>query len=89
MSALSKAFPHAVKEIRLHFSPTGSGSAGIRKFVQEYYPVMKQHNPNVPILLREATSTPARMFIRLERSVDLNAFEVPAIKKKFSEMLSQ
>lgn len=28
------------------------------------YPVIKQHNPDLPVLIREASGTPARVFAR-------------------------
>lgn len=72
-SVLSKAFPSAVKEIRLHLSPVGAGSAGARyvtranhrKFLQNNYQLIKKNNPNLPFLVREAKDTPARLFLRL------------------------
>ncbi|WFD01850.1 hypothetical protein MOBT1_000530 [Malassezia obtusa] len=68
-SVLSKAFPSIVKEIRLHISPTN-------------YKTIKQNNPNVPFLIREAQNTPARLFMRL------GTLEPPAIEKKIAEWLS-
>lgn len=35
-----------------------------RQFIQSSYPVMKKHNPDLPILIREASGTPARAFAR-------------------------
>ena len=31
------------------------------------YPVIKQHNPDLPVLIREASGTPARVFARFGR----------------------
>ncbi|WFC94470.1 hypothetical protein MBRA1_001100 [Malassezia brasiliensis] len=91
-SVLSKAFPSAVKEIRLHLSPVGSGSAGARKFLQNNYQLIKKNNPNLPFLVREAKDTPARLFLRLERgaerSAEIDSLEPNAIEKKIKEFLS-
>lgn len=34
------------------------------QFVLSKYAVIKQHNPDLPVLIREATGTPARVFAR-------------------------
>jgi hypothetical protein len=39
-----------------------------RQFVLSTYPTMKQHNPDLPILIREAQGTPARAFARFGSS---------------------
>ena len=35
-----------------------------RQFIVSKYPVIKKHNPDLPVLIREATGTPARVFAR-------------------------
>jgi hypothetical protein len=35
-----------------------------RQFIVANYPVIKQHNPDLPVLIREARDTPARVFAR-------------------------
>lgn len=35
-----------------------------RQFVVSTYPTLKEHNPDLPILIREAQGTPARAFAR-------------------------
>lgn len=39
-----------------------------RQFIFAHYPVIKQHNPDLPVLIREATGTPARAFARFGAS---------------------
>lgn len=34
------------------------------QFVVSQYPLIKKHNPDLPVLIREATGTPARVFAR-------------------------
>lgn len=35
-----------------------------RQFIFAHYPAIKQYNPDLPVLIREATGTPARAFAR-------------------------
>lgn len=35
-----------------------------RQFITSHYPTLKQHNPDLPILIRQAKGTPARVFAR-------------------------
>lgn len=38
------------------------------QFIVSKYPSIKQHNPDLPVLIREATGTPARVFARFGAS---------------------
>jgi hypothetical protein len=72
------AFSKTLKELRLFGCPTGTGSAAFRyvgaraaaaltrrrSFVQRAYPSLKRHNPQTPIMVREATGAPAQVFAR-------------------------
>ena len=40
----------------------------LRQFIATTYPVLKQHNPDLPILIRQAKGTPARVFARFGTS---------------------
>ncbi|KAG9220020.1 hypothetical protein CCMSSC00406_0006933 [Pleurotus cornucopiae] len=62
--SFSKAFSPALRELRILCSQSGQASAGTRQFIISKYPVIKQHNPDLPVLIREATGTPARVFAR-------------------------
>ncbi|PFH47575.1 hypothetical protein AMATHDRAFT_151785 [Amanita thiersii Skay4041] len=68
--SFARVFSPALREIRILCSQTGPASAGTRQFIQTQYPVIKQHNPDLPVLIREATGTPARAFARFERGVE-------------------
>lgn len=35
-----------------------------RQFILSAYPVIKKHNPDLPVMIREAQGTPARVFAR-------------------------
>ncbi|GAA97512.1 uncharacterized protein L969DRAFT_42565 [Mixia osmundae IAM 14324] len=69
-SALRKALPAAVREIRILACQTSEQSAGARNFIQKAYLDVKKANPDLPIMFREAQGTPARAFVRLERGVE-------------------
>ncbi|KAM6494974.1 Thioredoxin-like fold [Amanita muscaria] len=68
--AFARAFSPALREIRILCSQSGAASAGTRQFIQSHYPIIKQHNPDIPVLIREASGTPARVFARFERGVE-------------------
>ncbi|KAF8841512.1 NDUFA2, NADH ubiquinone oxidoreductase 10.5kD subunit [Paxillus ammoniavirescens] len=70
MSSFTKALSPALREIRILCCQTGQASAGTRQFVLSTYPVIKKHNPDLPVLIREASGTPARVFARYERGVE-------------------
>ncbi|GAA5883125.1 hypothetical protein JCM16303_006104 [Sporobolomyces ruberrimus] len=70
MSALRKAFPSAVRELRVFGCQQGPGSEGVRQFIKSSYPAVKKANPDIPIMIREALGTPARGFVRFERGVE-------------------
>ncbi|GAA5837041.1 hypothetical protein JCM9279_007740 [Rhodotorula babjevae] len=70
MSALRKALPQAVRELRLFGCQQSPASEGVRAFIKTAYPAVKQANPDLPILIREAHGTPARGFVRFERGVE-------------------
>ncbi|TFK60650.1 NADH dehydrogenase, alpha subcomplex, subunit 2 [Pluteus cervinus] len=68
--SLARAFSPALREIRILCSQSGAASDGTRQFILSKYPVIKQHNPDLPVLIREASGTPARVFARFERGVE-------------------
>ncbi|EAU86759.1 hypothetical protein CC1G_06520 [Coprinopsis cinerea okayama7 len=69
-SIFARVFPPAVREVRILMSQTGPGSSGTREFILANYPVIKQNNQDLPVLIREAEGTPARAFARFERGVE-------------------
>ncbi|GAA6030983.1 hypothetical protein JCM8097_008968 [Rhodosporidiobolus ruineniae] len=70
MSALRKALPSTVRELRLFGCQQGQGSEGLRQFIKTSYAAVKSANPDLPVLIREARGTPARGFVRFERGVE-------------------
>ncbi|KAJ8082584.1 hypothetical protein PM082_008439 [Marasmius tenuissimus] len=68
--SFARAFSPALREIRILCSQSGQASAGTRQFILNRYPTIKEHNPDLPVLIREANGTPARVFARFERGVE-------------------
>ncbi|KAI6778940.1 NADH:ubiquinone oxidoreductase 10.5kD subunit [Emericellopsis cladophorae] len=60
------AFSKGLKEVRFLFCQTSEQSAAVRSFLSRAYPTMKKNNPNVPILIREASGTIPKVFTRYE-----------------------
>ncbi|KAH6661961.1 thioredoxin-like protein [Halenospora varia] len=60
------AFVQTLKEVRFLFCQTGEASGATRSFLTRTYPTMKKHNPNTPIMLREAAGTQPRVYARYE-----------------------
>ncbi|RKF74381.1 NADH-ubiquinone oxidoreductase 10.5 kDa subunit [Golovinomyces cichoracearum] len=58
------AFSQSLKELRFLFCQTSAESKSIRSFLTRTYPEMKQHNPQTPIMIREAAGTQPRVFAR-------------------------
>ncbi|KAF8234542.1 NADH dehydrogenase, alpha subcomplex, subunit 2 [Tricholoma matsutake] len=68
--SFTKAFSPAIREVRVLCSHSGAASAGTREFILSRYPTIKKYNPDLPVLIREASGTPARVFARFERGVE-------------------
>ncbi|GAW06931.1 thioredoxin-like protein [Lentinula edodes] len=90
--SFTKAFPPALREIRILCSQTGSASAGTRQFILNRYPTIKDLNPDLPVLIREAKGTPARIFARFERGVEkhveLDNLSASDVETKVAQLLS-
>ncbi|PWN38283.1 NADH dehydrogenase, alpha subcomplex, subunit 2 [Meira miltonrushii] len=92
-TALSRAFPAALKEVRFHMCQSGQASAGARQFIESSYKSIKQSNPELPFLIREASGAPARIFARFDRGVEkhaeLDGLSASDVEKKVTELISQ
>lgn len=69
-STLARALSPSVKELRFLFCQQSSASAGARQYIVKQYASIKKANPDLPVLIREANGTPARVFARFERGVE-------------------
>ncbi|KAG2189011.1 hypothetical protein INT44_004153 [Umbelopsis vinacea] len=65
-NSLSKS----IKEVRVHFCQTSPASKGLKQFVAENYTGIKQANPNLPFLIREANGVQPRIFARFDKGVE-------------------
>ncbi|KAI7869182.1 thioredoxin-like protein [Spinellus fusiger] len=70
MSALRSQFSQSLKELRVQFCQTSPASSGLRDFVAKNYTSIKTANPELPILIREASGTEARIFARFDKGVE-------------------
>ncbi|GLB40995.1 putative mitochondrial ribosomal protein L51 / S25 / CI-B8 domain [Lyophyllum shimeji] len=90
--SFTKAFSPALREIRILCSQTGPASSGTREFILSRYATIKQHNPDLPVLIREATDTPSRVFARFERGVEkhveLDNLSAKDVESKVVKLLS-
>ncbi|KAL2758492.1 hypothetical protein ACRALDRAFT_1055371 [Sodiomyces alcalophilus JCM 7366] len=64
------AFTSALREVRFLFCQTSEHSAATRAFLTRSYPVMKKHNPQIPIMLREAAGTAPKVYARYDFGVE-------------------
>ncbi|KAJ7596081.1 thioredoxin-like protein [Mycena floridula] len=89
--SFTKAFSPALREIRIICSQTGAGSAGTRQFILSKYETIKKHNPDLPVLIREASGTPARVFARfelgVERHVELENLPAADVETQVTKLL--
>ncbi|KAF8906910.1 thioredoxin-like protein [Mucidula mucida] len=90
--SFTKAFSPALREIRILCCQTAPASAGTRQFIVSKYPVIKQHNPDLPVMIREASGTPARVFARFERGreahVELDNLSASDVEAKVAQLLA-
>ncbi|KAJ2381451.1 ndufa2, NADH:ubiquinone oxidoreductase 10.5kD subunit, partial [Coemansia sp. RSA 2603] len=61
--ALSTTVSKGLRELRVHMSQ-GAGSQGLRDFIVKAYPGLKQANPGLPVLIREASGVESRIIAR-------------------------
>ncbi|KAH7915553.1 NDUFA2, NADH ubiquinone oxidoreductase 10.5kD subunit [Hygrophoropsis aurantiaca] len=92
MSAFAKAFSPALREIRVLCSQSGQASEGTRQFLLSTYPIIKKHNPDLPVMIREASGTPARVFARfeygVEKHVELDNLSSSDVATKVGQLLT-
>ncbi|CAO0795669.1 unnamed protein product [Mucor circinelloides] len=80
-----------LKELRLQFCQTSPSSSGLRDFVAKNYVNIKKVNPELPILVREASGIEARAFARfdkgIERKVTLNNASAQDIENTLAQLV--
>ncbi|KEF61922.1 NADH dehydrogenase (ubiquinone) 1 alpha subcomplex 2 [Exophiala aquamarina CBS 119918] len=62
--ATKYAFTQGLREVRFHLCSSSQASEAARTFLKRAYPTMKHHNPNTPILIREATGVDPKIWAR-------------------------
>ncbi|KAJ5754173.1 uncharacterized protein N7511_008326 [Penicillium nucicola] len=64
-----------------------------RTFLNRAYPTMKKHNPNTPIMMREAAGTQPRVFARyafgLEKQEALSGLSDAQIEDRITQLVKQ
>ncbi|KAF4212699.1 hypothetical protein CNMCM8980_009754 [Aspergillus fumigatiaffinis] len=87
------AFSKGLKELRFLFCQTSEQSAATRSFLQRAYPTMKKHNPQTPILIREAAGTLPRVYARYgfgnEKQESLTGLSDQQIEEKVSQLVKE
>eukprot|EP00877_Chromochloris_zofingiensis_P013554 jgi/Chrzof1/8452/Cz03g11040.t1 len=86
-SSLSKS----LQELRIHLCQTSPASQGAREFVLGSYADLKKANPELPILVREAKGTEAKLIARydygVEKSASIQNLDTAAIASKLQELV--
>ncbi|KAI9314083.1 thioredoxin-like protein [Dichotomocladium elegans] len=89
MSALKSSLSKGLKELRIHFCQTSPASNGLREFVGQNYAAIKKANPELPILIREASGAEARVFARFDKGVERKVTLQNASTQDVGKLLEQ
>ncbi|KAI8334986.1 thioredoxin-like protein [Chlamydoabsidia padenii] len=73
MSILKTQLNKGLKELRVQFCQTSPSSSGLRDYIAKNYTSIKQLNPELPILIREASGAEARVFARFDKGIEHKA----------------
>ena len=52
----------SIRELRFHLCQKSPGSDGLREFIKNNYIELKKNHPSLPILVREAPGTEAKVY---------------------------
>ncbi|XP_003702993.1 NADH dehydrogenase (ubiquinone) B8 subunit [Megachile rotundata] len=89
--AAVKIGPH-LKELRILLCQTSKSSQGVRDFISAQYVPLKKQNPNLPVLIRECSSTEPFLYARYEygkeQCVSLQNLNPAEILKRIEELAS-
>ncbi|EHY57498.1 hypothetical protein ABEF95_012692 [Exophiala dermatitidis] len=85
------AFTQGLRELRFHLCGSSQASEAARSFLKRAYPTMKHHNPNTPILIREATGVEPKVWARYgygkEKSESLSGLSDKEIENRVTELV--
>ncbi|CAO3592484.1 unnamed protein product [Absidia cylindrospora] len=91
MSVFKSQLSKGLKELRVQFCQSSPSSTGLREYVAKNYTSIKQANPELPILIREASGAEARVFARfdkgIERKVSLQNANSQDIEKALEQLV--
>lgn len=83
--------PTALKELRFHLSQTGEASVPLRTFLTSNYKSLKQGQPALPVLIREAYGVPPSVTARFEKGrevkTSLEGLDGKAIESELISLL--
>ncbi|KAJ5542810.1 NADH dehydrogenase (complex I) alpha subcomplex subunit 2 [Penicillium sp. DV-2018c] len=86
-------FSQGLKELRFLFCQTSEASAATRSFLNRAYPTMKKHNPQTPIMMREAAGTQPRVFARYafgkEKQEALSGMTDSQIEERITQLVKE
>ncbi|CAI7650723.1 unnamed protein product [Penicillium glandicola] len=86
-------FTQGLKELRFLFCQTSEASAATRSFLNRAYPTMKKHNPETPIMMREAAGTQPRVYARYafgkEKQEALSGLSDAQIEERITQLVKQ
>jgi len=89
--ATKYAFTQGLRELRFHLCSSGPASEAARSFLKRAYPTMKHHNPNTPILIREATGVEPKVWVRYgfgkEKAESLSGLSDKEIEDKVTSLV--
>ncbi|RMD42922.1 hypothetical protein DV735_g2175, partial [Chaetothyriales sp. CBS 134920] len=87
------AFTSGLREVRFHLCHSSPASEAARSFLKRSYPTMKKHNPEIPILIREATGVAPRVWARYqlgrEKSQDLSGLSDKEIEEHVTKLVQE
>lgn len=87
-----KALSRGVQELRVHLCQTSKGSSGVRDFIAGHYLQLKEANPALPVLVREASGIKATVTARFpfgkEKTVAVEGLDAKQVGEAI-EKLSQ
>ncbi|KAJ2487382.1 hypothetical protein IWW37_005278 [Coemansia sp. RSA 2050] len=88
----ARALSKSLKELRVHMSQNSPASRGLRDFIVKSYPGLKDANPTLPILIREANGVESRIIARFElgqeRKIVVDNLSANDVEQKFNALVS-
>lgn len=91
-SVAGRVISKSVRELRVHLSQSSPASQGLRDFIIKSYPSLKETNPGLPILIREAQGVESRIIARFEqgreRKVVVDNMSAKDVEQKFNSLVS-